>query len=581
LLKYLKKYWVYALLAPLFMVGEVVADLLQPQLMSTIVDEGVLGLSSGGTGNLRLILITGLQMIGLLALGGSCGVLSGVFANFCGQHFGNDIRKDCFRRVMALSFQQTDRFSTGSLITRVTNDVTQVQNLVMQAIRGFVRTFMLFAGGIFCMVALDLSFGVVIACALPFVLGLMLFFIAKANPIFGKLQQKLDQVNSVVQENVSGARTVKAYVREEYEKERFGRANGELVDTQLRVLVLFSYMMPLMNILMNLAVVAILYMGSIRVQSGGLTPGSIMAAVTYVSQILHSVIMLAGIFQTVSRGAASARRLREVLDCEPALADGATVPSPAGPVGKIEFRDVSFAYPGGSGERVLEHINLTIHAGETFGILGATGSGKSTLVQLIPRFYDAAEGVVLLDGVDVREYPLKELRGRVAIALQKSELFNMSIAENIRWGREGAGPEEIERAASVAQAADFIARQPDGYETAVSEMGASLSGGQKQRVAISRAILKDARVLIFDDATSALDLKTEAQLYAALRTSHGAATKIIIAQRIASVRSADRIAVIDNGRLAACGSHDELMAGCPIYQDIYNSQLRKGDETDA
>ncbi|MCI8442053.1 MAG: ABC transporter ATP-binding protein [Provencibacterium sp.] len=562
------------------MVGEVLVDLLQPQLMSTIVDEGVLGLSSGGIGNMRLILVTGLQMIGLLAVGGSCGVLSGVFANLCGQSFGNDVRKDCFQKIMSLSFQQTDRFSTGSLITRVTNDVTQVQNFVMQAIRGFVRTFMLFGGGIICMVTLDLSFGAVIGCALPVVLLIILFFIRKVSPIFAALQQKLDRVNSVVQENVAGARTVKAYVREDYEKDRFGRANGELVDTQLHILTLFSYMIPLMNILMNLVTVAILYMGSVRIQSGSLTPGSIMAAITYVSQIMHSVIMLAMIFQSISRGSASAQRLREVLDCVPAIADG-TAAIPNTPKGEIEFRNVSFSYPGGSGEKVLEHISLTIHPGETLGILGATGSGKSSLVGLIPRFYDVSEGAVLLDGVDVREYPLQQLRSRIAIALQKSELFNMSIADNIRWGREQAGQAEIEAAAETAQAASFIAHQPEGYETAVSEMGASLSGGQKQRVAISRAVLKEAPVMIFDDATSALDLKTEAQLYAALGKRSSRATKIIIAQRIASVKSADRIAVIDNGRIAACANHEELMKSCAIYQDIYNSQLKKGDEPNA
>ena len=578
--QYLKKYWLFALLAPLFMIGEVIGDLLQPQLMSTIVDEGVLGLSNGGTGNMQLILTTGLKMIGLLAIGGSCGVLSGVFANLCGQSFGNDVRKDCFKKIMSLSFQQTDRFSTGSLITRVTNDVTQVQNFVMQAIRMFVRTFMLFGGGIVCMISLDLSFGALIGCALPVVGLIVFFFIRKVSPIFGALQKKLDHVNSVVQENVSGARTVKAYVREEYEKERFGRANGELVDTQMRILTLFSYMIPLMSILMNLITVAILYVGSIRIQSGGLTPGSIMAAITYVSQIMHSVVMLAMIFQSISRGAASARRLQEVLDCEPAILDG-DASLPQRPMGEIEFRDVSFAYPGGSGEKVLEHVNLTIHPGETLGILGATGSGKSSLVQLIPRFYDVSEGAVLVDGVDVRDYPLQALRERVAIALQKSELFNMSIADNIRWGGSNAPQQEVEKAAGVAQAAGFIAHQPEGYETLVAEMGSSLSGGQKQRVAISRAVLKNAPILIFDDATSALDLKTEAQLYAALGERSGGATKIIIAQRIASVKNAGRIAVIDGGRIVACDSHERLMRECAIYQDIYNSQLRREDEPNA
>lgn len=573
---YLKKYWAAAVLAPLFMVGEVTMDLLQPQFMSKIVDEGVLGLSSSGVGDMQLVLRTGLEMIGLVALGGVCGVLSGVFANLCGQQFGNDVRKDCFRNIMAFSFEQTDRFSTGSLVTRVTNDITQVQNLVMQCVRSFVRTFMLFAGGIFCMTTLNLRFGVVVACALPFVIGCVIFFIGKANPLFIQLQKKLDAVNHVMQENVTGSRVVKAYVREDYERERFGKTNQELVDTQLHVLVLFSYMMPIMNIIMNLVIVLIIYVGSIQVRQGSLTPGSIMAAITYVSQILNSVLSLVNIFQTISRGGASAERLREVLACTPAIADGEGGVLPV--CGKVEFRSVSFSYPGGNGEKVLEDVNLVIHPGETIGILGATGSGKSSLVQLIPRFYDASEGQVLVDDVDVKEYQLKDLRSRVAIALQKSELFSVSIRENIGWGKAGAEISEIEQAAEIAQAAEFIGSKSEGYDTLVAEKGMSLSGGQKQRIAISRAVLKPAEIMIFDDATSALDLKTEANLYAALRRKRKNITKIIIAQRVASVRNADRIVVIDNGRIAACDSHENLMRTSAIYQDIYNSQLKTGGE---
>lgn len=603
---YLKKYWAAVILAPLFMVGEVTMDLVQPRFMSKIVDEGVLGLSSGGVGDMQLILQTGLEMIGLVALGGAFGVLSGVFANLCGQQFGNDVRKDCFRNIMAFSFEQTDQFSTGSLVTRVTNDITQVQNLVMQCVRSFVRTFMLFAGGIFCMTALNLSFGVVVACALPFVIGCVIFFIGKANPLFAQLQKKLDSMNHVMQENVTGSRVVKAYVREDYERERFGHTNQELVDTQLHVLVLFSYMMPIMNIIMNLVIILIIYAGSIQVQQGSLTPGSIMAAITYVSQILNSVLSLVNIFQTISRGAASAERLREVLSCTPAIADGHGITNEENEQrfneenkrhfeeqdsiseiaakdacsvrGKVEFRNVSFAYPGGNGEKVLEHINLVIHPGETIGILGATGSGKTSLIQLIPRFYDASEGQVLVDDVDVKEYKLKDLRNRIAVAMQKSELFSVSIRENIAWGKSGADVQEIKHAAQIAQAAQFIESKQEGYDTLVAEKGMSLSGGQKQRIAISRAVLKPAEIMIFDDATSALDLKTEAELYAALRGKRKNVTKIIIAQRIASVRNADRIAVIDNGRIAACDSHENLMRTSAIYQDIYNSQLKTGGE---
>ena len=575
MLKYVKRYWLFALLAPLFMIGEVLMDLVQPSLMRTIVDEGVLGLSSGGQGNLRLVVETGLKMIGLVAIGGICGVLSGVFANLCSQNFGNDVRKDCFSRILSLSFEQVDRFSTGSLITRVTNDITQVQNLVTQSIRGFVRTFMLFAGGIVSMTALDLGFGAIVACSLPFVLGCVIFFLRRANPVFGKLQQKLDRVNSVMQENVSGARVVKAYVQEEREGKRFSRANQDLIDTQLHVLLLFSYMMPLMNIAMNAVVVAILYFGAIRVQAGALTPGSVMAAITYTSLILHSVIMLVNIFQTISRGSASAKRLKEILSCVPSIADGDNRDQPVAK-GKIEFRDVSFSYPGAAGEPVLKHIDLTVSPGETLGILGSTGSGKSTLVSLLPRFYDVSEGKILIDDVDVREYPLETLRAKIAIALQKSELFNRSIRENILWGRAEASEEEVRRAAKIAQAEEFILSRPEGYDTLVAEKGASLSGGQKQRIAISRAILKNAEILILDDATSALDLATEARFYQALRESGAQSTKILIAQRVASIKNADRIAVLENGRIVGLGSHEELWETCEIYRDICRSQLGNG-----
>jgi len=514
-------------------------------------------------------------MIGLVLIGCVFGVLSGVFANLCSQNFGNDIRKDCFKRMMSLSFEQTDQFSTGSLVTRVTSDITQVQNLVTQCIRGFVRTIMMFCGGIICMLRLDLSFGQVILCTLPVVMVSVIFFMAKANPIFKVLQKKLDAMNSVMQENVSGSRVVKAYVREDYEKQRFGKANNELVNTQLRVLKLFSYMTPLMNIVLNVSVVAIISIGSIRVQEGGVTPGSIMAAITYISQIFHSIMMMINIFQTISRGNASASRLNEVLNSTPTITDGA-FEGETEIKGKIEFQDVSFAYPNSKGEIILKHINLTIHPGETIGILGATGSGKSSLVNLIPRFYDATEGNVLVDDVNVKDYKLGTLRDKVAIALQKSELFSTSIKENIAWGNENATEEAIKKAAYMAQASEFIEGKEEGYDTMVAEKGMSLSGGQKQRIAISRALLKQAEILILDDSTSALDLRTEAKLYQAFGEAYADMTKVIIAQRIASVKDADRIVVIDEGQITHCDTHENLLKTSEIYQDIYNSQLKSG-----
>lgn len=576
MLKYLKKYWFVALLAPIFMIGEVSMDLLQPELMSRIIDDGVLGLNNGGVGNLNTVITIGLKMIGFVALGGICGIMSGVFANLCAQQFGNDVRKAVFKRIMEFSFEQTDKFSTGSLITRVTNDITQLQNFVMQCLRGFVRTSMLFIGGIACMVSLNMEFGIIIACALPFVAVCVVYFIAKANPKFTVLQKKLDKVNNVMQENVSGARVVKAYVKEDYETERFEKANNELVSTQLDVLLLLSYMTPIMNIILNLSVVAVIKVGGIQVSAGSATPGNVMAAITYCSQVLNAVMRMTMIFQTASRGIASKKRVMEIINCEPAIKSG-TYNKETAVKGKVEFKNVSFAYPGMDNENVIENFNLVINPGETIGILGATGCGKSSLVNLIPRFYDVTKGEVLIDGVNVKDYDLQVLRDKVSIALQKPEIFSTTIAENIAWGDDSADIEKIRQAADIAQATEFIDNRTDGMDTQVSQGGHNLSGGQKQRVAISRAVLKNSEILIFDDATSALDLKTEADLYSELSVKKYDVTRIIIAQRIASVKNADRIVVMDNGRLADVGSHSELIKTSEIYKDIYESQL-KGNE---
>ncbi len=574
MLKYLKKYWLFTMLAPLFMIGEVSMDLIQPELMSHIIDDGVLGINSGGVGNLDIILGTGIRMVLLVAAGGVCGVMSGVFANLSAQQFGNDVRKDTFKRIMSFSFEQTDKFSTGSLITRVTNDITQLQNFVMQCMRGFVRTSMLFIGGIVCMIGLNIQFGLVIACALPFIVICVIYFIAKSNPKFTILQKKLDKLNNIMQENVSGSRVVKAYVKEDYETERFNKANDELVGTQLDVLLLLSYMTPVMNIILNLSVVAVIKVGGIQVMDGSATPGNVMAAITYCSQVLNAVMRMTMIFQTASRGVASQKRIMEVLNCEPAIKDGAydgeTIVK-----GKVEFRNVSFAYPGNEGASVIEDFNPVISPGETIGILGATGCGKTSLISLIPRFYDITKGAVLVDDVDVRDYKLEVLRDKIAVSLQKSEIFTASIADNIAWGLPDATPDNIAAAADTAQAAQFINNRKDGMQTIVSQGGHSLSGGQRQRVAIARAVIKPAEILIFDDATSALDLKTEAELYSKLGKNKKDITKIIIAQRIASVKNADRIVVMDNGKLADVGSHEQLMITSSIYKDIYDSQLKK------
>lgn len=569
--KYIKQYLHFAIIAAAFMVGEVLMDLIQPGIMSQIVDDGVLGLNNGGVGDLQLIWKLGIQMIGLVLFGGFCGSLNNVFVHMTGQNIGNEIRKDCFRNIMTFSFPQMDRFGTGSIVTRVTNDITQVQNFVSQFVRGMIRTSMLMFGSMFFMFRLNHEFGLIVLCAFPFIVGCLAFCLAKANPLFSKLQKQLDAINAIMQEDVSGIRIIKACVREIYEKVRFGKANDDLIKTQLQVLVIFAFMNPIINALMYLVVALILLVGSFEVGTGSATPGNIMAAITYTTQLLNGILMLVMLFQNISRGIASWKRVKEVLDSNPELKDG-SFDGQTETRGEIEFQDVSFAYPG-SEKKILDHINLTIHKGETVAIMGATGCGKTSLVNLIPRFYDVTGGAVLVDGVDVREYNQQALREKIAIALQKSELFSTTIQKNIEWGAADAGEEKVKAAATIAQADDFISSKADGYQTMVAERGMSLSGGQKQRLSISRAVIKDAEILIFDDSTSALDLKTEANLYEAVQRSNPHATKILIAQRIASVRRADRIVVLENGSIAATGTHEELMTECKTYRDIYDSQM--------
>ena len=571
MLKYLKKYWFFCLLAPLFMVGEVAMDLLQPDLMARIVDEGVL------KSDISLIISVGVRMILTVVVGGVCGILCGVFANLAAQSFGNDLRKDLFSRIMGLSFQQTDKISTGSLVTRLTNDVTQVQNMVQMAIRGFVRNSVMFIGGVFMLYRQSPKFALVAACGLPIVAVTVTYFLRRTAPLFAKVQKKLDGINNIMQETVAGARVVKAYVKEDYELGRFDEANDALCAENLRVHRLLAFMGPCMNIVLNLCVVTVLIIGGYTAKNGGnITPGNTMAAITYLAQILHGVMFMANIFQIFSRAKASADRINEVLNQEEIITDGKETQIPD-VKGTVEFRNVSFAYPG-SEDKVLDNISFRVEPGQTLAIIGATGSGKSSLVHLIPRFYEATEGEVLVDGVDIRDYKLETLRNKIAIVLQKAELYSRSIAENIRWGKSNADPWEIKEAAQIAQADQFICNKAFGYHTPVTEGGHSLSGGQKQRISIARAMLKDREILIFDDSTSALDLKTEAELYSALEQQCPNVTKIIIAQRIASIRNADRILVLENGTIGAMGSHKELLKCSELYRDIYNSQLKEGGE---
>ena len=573
ILRHLKKYWHFALFASLFMILEVYVDLRQPRLMAEIVDRGILGLDNGGVSDIGIVTSTGIRMILVVIFGGICGMLSGVCTNLCSQNFGNDVRKSAFRRIMHFSFSQTDDFSVGSLITRTTSDVTQVQNMVAQLIRGCVRCAMFFVAGSIALISLAADFGTVILIAMPILLLEVAFVLWRTNPLFRLLQSRLDRMNTVIQENVAGARVVKAFVQEKRESERFAKSNDELVNTQFRVLILMSYMRPVMNIILNLATIAIIRIGGMRVEDGSIAPGTVMAAITYLSQILNGMMMLAMIFQTVTRGITSSRRLREILEAEPPIQDGEQSGERT-KSGSITFKNVSFSYPDNDAS-VLRNIDLTVNPGETLAIIGETGCGKSSLVNLIPRFYDATTGTVEVDGLDVRNYKLHDLREKISVVLQKSELFTSTIRENIRIGNPDATDAEIEAAAAAAQADDFIRQQPDGYDTPVAESGMSLSGGQRQRIAITRALVKKAEILILDDSTSALDFRTEAALQAALREQYRDVTKIIIAQRISTVQHADRIAVLENGSIAACDTHENLMKTCKIYQDIYASQVKK------
>lgn len=567
LARYLKPYLLFALLSPLTMIGEVLVDLLQPRLMSQIVDDGVL------PQNMDVILSTGLIMLLTIVIGGACGVGASAFSGVASQGFARDLRNDVFSKVMRLSFQQTDKFTTGSLVTRLTSDITAMQQVVDFALRMLVRNMMFLIGGVVMMLQLNVRFGLVVAISFPIEMLIVAVIMKFANPLYTRVAERLDGVNTVMQENITGARVVKAYVREDHESLRFDGANTALMESNLKVMKLVALLQPLLMIIMNAAVIAVIYIGGLQVQAAELRVGEVMAAVTYVTQILHSIMMLSMMMQSISRASASARRLNEVLETEPAVTDGEGAEGTE--TGTVEFRNVSFSYPSSGGRPVLSGIDLKVRQGENIAVLGATGSGKSSLVNLIPRFYDAVSGEVLVDGVNVKSYRLEDLRKKIGIVLQKSELFSATVAENISWGDSSAGISEIKEAAAIAQADEFVKAMPEDYDSRIAEKGASLSGGQKQRLSIARAVLKKPEILIFDDSTSALDLKTESALRSRLKEALAGTTVITIAQRIASVKECDRIAVIDHGRIVGCAPHEELLKSCEVYKDIYRSQVKE------
>ena len=598
LFRYIKPYALFAIIAPLMMMGEVLADLCLPYLMSFIVDfgiesngleeignspfaSGIMSLLWGGEyTQLQIILTFGVMMLIITLIGGFFGVFCAYAAARAAQSFGHDLRCDAYRRVMSLSIEQTDRFTTGSLVTRMTNDISMIVEFIESLLRMFVRAPMFFFGGTVMLLMLEVRFGTILLLSLPILLVSLILVLSRAIPMYSELQKRLDKVNSVVQENVGGARVVKAYVCEDHECERFADANVNLCGVNYRVLKLMAIVTPILHVIQNGAVIALIWVGAIQIDSvaaTGMTTGTIMAGITYVTQVVHSIMMVTMMFQSVSRAVASAKRINEVLQTQPVIKGGSLPAKRSDAPIAIAMKNVSFRYPTATGRPVLQNINLEIKKGETFAIIGATGCGKTSLVNLIPRFYDATEGVVEIDGKPIGELDLPSLRQRIGYVMQKSELFSDTIAGNIRWGDPSADAARLEHAACVAQADGFIRSFAEGYDTVVAEKGASLSGGQKQRLSIARALTRKPEILILDDSTSALDLATEAKLQKALREELKDTTVILIAQRIASVKNADRIAVLENGTVTDCASHNELMQTSETYREIYHSQMKQNE----
>lgn len=591
LLKYLKKYWYFALLAPIFMIAEVTMDMLVTNKMGTMIDiVNSYGPTSNNNQFLNTIVSNGIIMLALVLIGVVSGILSGVFANLASQKFANDLRKDLFSKIMHLSFQQSDDFSTASLVTRVTNDVTAVQTMIAMAIRMFIRSLSMFILGIVFTLQISKQFMIILAVALPLEILIMVFFMIKAFPMFSIVQTKLDKVNSVVHENLTGARVVKAFSKEDYEYNRFVEANDTLTNITLKVNKLMAIIMPLFMLIVYAGMIAIYYIGAnsqfdamlyLENFATSIDPkisvGEMEKVTTYIMMIMSSLLMIGMTFANMARAAASGKRINEVLETPDIICDGNLDVTTLKETGTIEFKNVDFAYPNASAS-VLENINLKIEKGETVAIVGATGSGKTTLVNLITRFYDVTKGEILVDGENIKNYKLVDLRNKIAIVLQKAELFAGTIKENIKWGNPNATDEEVEWAANIAQAIEFIDSKEKKFDEYVEEKGTSLSGGQRQRLSIARAIVKKPEILIFDDSTSALDLVTEAKLYKAMRDNIADTTKIVVAQRIATAKNADKIVVLDGGTIIAYDTHENLLANCEIYQDIYNSQLkREGD----
>ncbi len=570
LLRYIRPYKKLAILAPLFMLLEVGSELIMPKLMTYLLNHGV------GLGNTQLIMKIG----GLMLLIAVIGIIGGIGCLVCGsivsQRTGTDLRKALFERIQTFSFHNIDSFSTPSLITRLTNDITQIQIVILMCLRMLVRAPLLCVGSII------MAFSINMKIASMFIVFVLLLTVAVyivmkfALPKFKLMQDKLDQVNTVMRECLAGVRVVKAFVRDEYEIEKFDEVNSSYKNISVGAFKIIMLMMPTMMLLVNGSIIAILWLGGFQAQAGAIEIEEIMACITYLIQMMLSLMMVAMVFMFLSRAKISMDRVTEVLHTETDIADPQKPILPEKAEGRVEFRNVSYRYKAGSGDPVLEQINFCAAPGETIGILGETGSGKSTLVNLLPRLYDVTEGQVLVDGVDVRDYEIRQLRRRVAVVLQETILFSGTIRDNIKWGKKDASEEEIIAAAKAAQAHDFIMELPEKYDTELGQRGVNVSGGQKQRISIARALIQNPSIIIFDDSTSAVDSLTEKRIRQAMRQSHPNCTKFIIAQRISSVRDADKILVLSGGRIVAQGNHNYLMETSEDYREILASQMKRG-----
>ncbi|TCJ01293.1 ABC transporter ATP-binding protein [Cytobacillus praedii] len=565
LLKHLSVYkWIILAVLGLVFIQSM-AELFLPTLMADIVDKGVV------LGDTPYIWKIGGLMLIVSALGALASVIASYYSSNAAMGLGRDIRRKVFNHVEKFSLQEFDEIGTASLITRTTNDITQIQQVVIMMLRMVVSAPIMLVGGIIMAVSKDAELSLIMVVTMPVLIGSILFIFKKGMPLFQTVQKRLDRLNLVLRENLTGIRVIRAFNREPQEKVRLKKANKELTDVSIKVNKVMAFMMPVMMLVMNLTVVAIIWFGGIRIDNGAMQIGDLMAFIQYVMQIMFALVMASMMFVMIPRAAVSAKRINEVLDMKPAFLDEGKLKADR-EQGTLEFEHVTFSYPGAE-EPALTDISFTANQGEVTAIIGGTGSGKTTLVNLIPRFYEVTSGAICVNGVDIREAPQGEIRSKIGFVPQKAMLFTGSIAENIRFGKPNASQDEIEHAARIAQAEDFIQLMKDGFESEIEQGGSNLSGGQKQRLSIARALVRKPDLYIFDDSFSALDFKTDAKLRQALKEETRDATVLLVAQRISTVVDADRIIVLENGRIAGMGTHQELIETNDVYREIALSQL--------